>query len=220
MQIRDEKFENIWLLTTEKFGEPECKRRQNLSAKEKYNKLFYEIFDKILIQMKQRFNSIEELFFVELLDCKKFKNYDVSFPIKAFETLKKSYHSFFDFPRLRSELSVLYSHEYFANKNISELLKHLVDNNMDKCLQEIYKLANLILTIPITTSSVERSFSALKRIKTYLRSSQKEQRLSNLSLISIEKTFLKQMMENRELFYNSVIDKFCQKTRRIDFIFK
>jgi hypothetical protein len=41
------------------------------------------------------------------------------------------------------------------------------------------------LVIPVTTASAERSFSALKRIKTYLRNTTQQERLSSLAIISI-----------------------------------
>ena len=219
-QIRDAKFEEIWTFVTENYGEPVCKRKQTLSPKEKYSQEFHEIFDSILLQLEARFGSMEKLEFIELLDCNKFKKYDVNFPVKAFESLKKSYSVFFEFSRLRSELSVLYSHEQFAKKNVAELLKHMLESDLHIGLPEIYKLMNLVMTIPITTASVERSFSALKRIKSYLRSSQSEERLSNLSLISIERHFLKDLMADREKFYGLVIEEFCKKTRRVEFLFK
>ena len=48
----------------------------------------------------------------------------------------------------------------------------------------------LLLTIAFSIASCERSFSKLKLIKTYLRSTMSQERLNNLSLISIEKKFL------------------------------
>ena len=43
------------------------------------------------------------------------------------------------------------------------------------------------MTICVNTAHCERSFSALKRIKTYLRSTMKEQRLADLAILSIER---------------------------------
>ena len=71
---------------------------------------------------------MEKLEIIELLDCNKFELYGVTFPAKAFESLKRSYSSFFEFPRLHSELSVLYSHKHFAKKNVAGLLKYLLEN--------------------------------------------------------------------------------------------
>lgn len=43
-----------------------------------------------------------------------------------------------------------------------------------------------MMTILVTTTICERSFSKFKLIKTYLRSTMTEERLNNLALISIE----------------------------------
>ena len=39
-------------------------------------------------------------------------------------------------------------------------------NDLSDAMPELFRLCALILTIPFTTALVERSFSALKRIKT------------------------------------------------------
>jgi hypothetical protein len=52
---------------------------------------------------------------------------------------------------------------------------------------ELYKLAQLISTIPTTTASMERSFSSLKKIHIYCRLIQTQERMNNLSKIFIEK---------------------------------
>ena len=42
------------------------------------------------------------------------------------------------------------------------------------------------MTVPVTVAAAERSFSKLKLIKNFLRSSMSQERLSGLGLISIE----------------------------------
>ena len=44
----------------------------------------------------------------------------------------------------------------------------------------------MYLTVPVTAATAERSFSKLKLIKNFLRSSMSQERLSGLSLLSIE----------------------------------
>lgn len=56
----------------------------------------------------------------------------------------------------------------------------------------------ILLTIPVSVASAERSFYKLKLIKSFLRSTMMETRLSNLALISIEKSEF-----GRELDYDN-----------------
>ena len=49
------------------------------------------------------------------------------------------------------------------------------------------KLVRIAMTIAVSTAHCEKSFSALKRIKNYLRSTLGENRLMNLAIISIER---------------------------------
>jgi hypothetical protein len=68
------------------------------------------------------------------------------------------------------------------------------------------------LTIPVTVASAERSFSKLKLIKSYLRSTMSQERLNGLPILSIEK----KMLENLE--YKNLISNFAsQKARRMIF---
>ena len=52
---------------------------------------------------------------------------------------------------------------------------------------ELLRLIKTSMTIAVNTAHCERSFSALKRIKTYLRSTMSEQRLTDLAILSIER---------------------------------
>ena len=52
-------------------------------------------------------------------------------------------------------------------------------------LTEVHKLLRIYHTIPVTTASAERSFSALERIKTYLRNSMTQQRLNHCMLLHV-----------------------------------
>ena len=49
------------------------------------------------------------------------------------------------------------------------------------------KLLRTALTIAVNTAQCERAFSTLKRVKSYLRSTMNEQRLSDLAILSIER---------------------------------
>ena len=53
----------------------------------------------------------------------------------------------------------------------------------------LIKLMQIVLTMSVRTASYERSFSSLKRIKTYLQSSMGEERLTSLAVLAIERDF-------------------------------
>ena len=82
---------------------------------------------------------------------------------------------------------------------------------LKETFSEIFQLRSLMLTIPASSSSVERSFSALKTIKTYSRNKMLEDRLSDLAIISIDKCLLKELKIKR-MFYEDVINLFINKS--------
>jgi hypothetical protein len=71
-------------------------------------------------------------------------------------------------------------------------------------------LLHIFATIPVTTATGERSFSALKYIKNYLRSTMGEQRLNGLGHLFINRDIT--------LDYDMVIDDFAKHSRRLKFV--
>ena len=53
---------------------------------------------------------------------------------------------------------------------------------------EVIKLLKLILVMPATNAISETSFSALKRVKTYLRTTMTQRRQNHLMLLHVHKT--------------------------------
>ncbi|KAJ4429129.1 hypothetical protein ANN_26130 [Periplaneta americana] len=135
-----------------------------------------------------------------------------NFPNEALNKLFQSYNSHFDQVRLKNELSVIYSAEVFdfTNKPIHEILSAIYENQLNQVIPEVLKLATLIVTISATSASVERTFSALKRIKSYCRSTHTQERLSGLALMSIEKSFLQKLRKRPNCNFNDeVINQVC-----------
>lgn len=195
-ELRENDFEKILndLNVNGNCSDPPARKRtqinridDNLSSR----CLFSEIFDNILNQIKNRFESMGKLEFFSLLYSELYEKHNKLFPDNELKCLEKQYGSFFDIPRLKNELHVLYSSADFKDKPIFEIIKFMRLNKLDLGLKETYKLAKLIATIPSTTASEERTFSALKRIKTYCRSTQGQDRLSSLGILSIEKKIIR-----------------------------
>lgn len=63
---------------------------------------------------------------------------------------------------------------------------------LDQCV----RLCSFISTIPASVATAERSFSALRRMKTYLRSTMSQSRLSNLMVLHVNKERTKQLDPN------------------------
>lgn len=69
-----------------------------------------------------------------------------------------------------------------------------------------------MLTFPVSVATGEASFSKLKLIKSYLRTTMSQERLSSLATISIEKEMLNRIDENE------IATKFAEmKSRRAAF---
>lgn len=193
----------------------------SLDISNKYRILFYEILDCIILQLHTRFDDINKLDFVELLNNSSYQKFINEFPSSILSSVEKSYPNLFDTDRLKNELSIIYRDEQFRNIDIFKSLKLINESGLLSIFPEVYKLASLILTIPVTSVQAERDFSCLKRIKTYLRNTMLQERLSALSLFSIEKELLVKLSENDGKFYDNIIDKFVSlKDRRINLIYK
>ena len=90
-------------------------------------------------------------------------------------------------------------------------LKELASNDMIKTLfPNLSKIGAICLSIPVTTASVERSFSQMKLIKTHLRSSLNDKSLSNLMKIALESPD-----ELTDSHLEEVVNVWNRKSRRI-----
>lgn len=85
--------------------------------------------------------------------------------------------------------------------DIVDLLKCILDN-------DIASIYNDISTLPITVATAERSFSKLKIIKNYLRNSISQDRLTNISILNIERN------PTKELDIGKLINDFANKKAR------
>ncbi|KAK0142953.1 hypothetical protein N1851_018933 [Merluccius polli] len=76
----------------------------------------------------------------------------------------------------------MYNMANFEARSPSDLLHFLTLKELTESMLQLYHLNCLVLIIPVSTS-VERSFSALKRIKTHARNSTGQDHLGALALL-------------------------------------
>lgn len=78
----------------------------------------------------------------------------------------------------------------FQNQNVTESAA-TVQETLQTTAMEFYPnilcMLTLFLTLPVTTCSCERSFSALRRLKTWLRSSMTAERLTGLAMMHVHR---------------------------------
>jgi hypothetical protein len=83
-------------------------------------------------------------------------------------------------------------------------------NCCDKLLfPKVYQYLKIGATLPVTVASVERSFSTLKHLKSYLRNSMGENRLNRLANLSIHREIPIKISE--------VVNIFSDKNRKLMF---
>ncbi|XP_022174121.1 zinc finger MYM-type protein 1-like [Myzus persicae] len=110
------------------------------------------------------------------------------------------------FTLLRSEFRL------WKQKWNREKLENILVNSMcvseilAKCDEEIFPLIDRLLTLPISNESAERTFSTLRRLKTWLRSTMSETRLTGLALLNIYRDI--------DVDVNKDIDMFSKTNRK------
>ncbi|XP_025192653.1 uncharacterized protein LOC112592715 [Melanaphis sacchari] len=98
-----------------------------------------------------------------------------------------------DTSTLQCELEVLY--DQCQNKSTMSDLA-IVSHELKTALPLANLLCHLSCTVPVTVAGNERSFSKLKIVKNYLRTTQEDSRLNNLILISSEKDLVDKISLN------------------------
>ena len=107
---------------------------------------------------------------------------------RSIKELLKSYHLDFSDELVNETRSfvVEFREEIGDQKTVRDVLQLLYEYRIVSSFPQFQKLLTLFLTIPVTVASAERSFSKLKLIKTYLRSTMGQSRLADLVILSIE----------------------------------
>jgi len=90
-----------------------------------------------------------------------------------------------------------------VNENQTPLEVLSIVKNSNGSFPNINVMLRILLTIPVTPASAERSFSKLKIIKNYICNKISQEKLSGLSMISIEKAM------SDTINYGKIIDYFA-----------
>ena len=115
-----------------------------------------------------------------------------------------------EIPRLRRHLKAGdIDLDNAKERSVFDVLKFIAEWDFLESLPTLSLSLRLFLTISVSVASCESSFSKLKQIKNYLRSTMGQSSLSDLALLSIESDMAK------DIDFDGVIDRFAAlKTRK------
>jgi hypothetical protein len=181
------------------------------TAEDRYKSNYFEIIDSVIKEIKSRLQNdgIDVLKIMSKIIKGKATKNDVQ------ELAEYNfYNKMVDFDKLEEELEAwnkaieIELKKKKAKNEVSSIVKIFVEQNMVRDYFEIETLLRVYLAIPVTSVTAERCFSSMKRIKTYLRNSMGQTRLSSLAIIHIEKELASLISLKR------VIDQFASLSNR------
>ena len=96
-----------------------------------------------------------------------------------------------------------------CTNSVVHLYEELGSSGVLEMMPELQKVLQIFASIPATSCSSERSFSALRRIKTYLRNRIGQERLSSIAVLNIERSYANIVLKED---LEEVIDTFARRS--------
>jgi hypothetical protein len=160
-------------------------RRSNppSSSPEEYfrRSIFLPCLDDLISGLKERFSVNKDI--LSSLEILLPKNADER-KLQDLSNIEFYWVTFVSEPVIKAEYS-LWCEKWRAEPNKPLDIMDVLDACDPAFFPSISKLLRIFACLPVSTASVERSFSSLKRIKSYLRNKMGGERLTGLALLSI-----------------------------------
>ena len=192
-------------------------RDAGLSLQEENNRAMLECVDRFHSELQIRSTAIKEIAdMFEAVQAKSLLSASEEELLVSVSKLTTFYDELSEvellkeIPRLRRHLKAADIDLDNAKEwSVFDVLKFIAEWDFLESLPTLSLSLRLFLTISVSVASCERSFSKLKQIKNYLRSTMGQSRLSDLALLSIESDMVK------DIDFDGVIDRFAAlKTRK------
>ena len=197
--------------STRRLGTVEASCENTVFTVENYNKVnnYIPALDRIISEFKSRFAENDSVVLCALANILTNENPDD----EAFKEVAKFYT--IDEDTIKSEHK-MFNHmkkTLTDTKSVSGMLKQIADKQMMIMIPELFKLIKIFAVIPATSCSAERSFSSLRRLKTYLRNTMSQDRLTNLAVMTIEPGYVNRVLkEDMEKLINTFGSKSGRNT--------
>ena len=125
--------------------------------------------------------------------------------------------------QIKMDLKSLFVLWFYLQKRIdvssmvsSEIAAKLIQTGASNLVPNIFKVVQILATMPVSSCEAERSFSALRRIKNYMRTKTGQARLSSLTLFHLERDILNDVMRDD---INAMINEFGSRNGRNHYFF-
>ncbi|XP_042387454.1 uncharacterized protein LOC121979532 [Zingiber officinale] len=177
-------------------------RQDNFTIEHHYQvDLFYASIDSQLQEINGRFSddAMEFLILSNALNpqnaMESFKIEDICKLVEKFyaQDFTKDEKEQLEMQLKHYEYNVVKGPNYKNLSTISELCQWLVKTNKSVTYNLIFRVIILVLTLPISTATTERSFSAMNIVKTRLRSKMEDTFLSDALMVYIEREIAKNL---------------------------
>ena len=199
-----------------------------LTQEQKLKQGLIAILDGLYAEFNARFGNLDDFMWMQMLDPANFHYMQDKVIIqRCISNLKNSYPFIkHDNLTIEAQFLTLYGDSELRKhlgkevNDISSLLEKLYKLDIQKALPVVTDIANLAASMAITSVSCERTFSVLRRIKTYQRNTMTQNRTRNLMVLAVESE-LTHTLAQESTFCDKVIDRFANKSdRRINLIYK
>ena len=160
------------------------------TAEDLYRPLYYEALDLLISAITDRFDqpSFKAYAKLEVLLLKSCESEDISDELGFVKTI---YHQNikveFLVPLLDIFKVLMKDKKLECFLDILDAVKSL-DHNTSAMISEVTTICKLLLVNPAISATGERSFSAARRIKTWLRTNMSQRRFTHLALLNSHKT--------------------------------
>ncbi|CAF1939544.1 unnamed protein product [Rotaria magnacalcarata] len=176
----------------------ECKYRTSI---------FYPVIDSIILEKRDRFSTT---------------NMDT---LRAVSSLSPESSTFLELTELKA-LCLMLQCDTSLLKNEIQVFKPMLNQSKSKNITDLFfetlpfqqafpniiRLTICSMTIPVSSTTTERTFSKMKLIKTIARNSMSDTRLSDLSLLAIERDIV--------VDYENIIDAFVAQHKNSRILLK
>ncbi len=160
------------------------------SPKNMYRRVYFEAIDLLVQTIHDRFDQAGYAMYscMEALLLKSINKEDYTEELKK---ILEVYKDDVNGSNLETQLKIFCTTAPDGINSIYDILSYLQKLSLaDKeLIKEICIIAKLILVMPATNSSSECSFSAMKRVKSYLRSTMTQDRLNNLMILHVHQEY-------------------------------